>query len=94
MWRPALAGSLSRYNDGVHWTAEHIARVVDAGKSETVFLKERLPVLTVYWTVSVGVSGEVRFARDVCGRDAAVPRALGATCPEPCRTPPVPSVGR
>ncbi|PYR91218.1 MAG: hypothetical protein DMF84_18115 [Acidobacteria bacterium] len=58
----------------------------DAGKSETVFLKEPLPVLIVYWTISVGASGDVRFARDVYGRDAAVMRALGAA--------PVPSVIR
>jgi murein L,D-transpeptidase YcbB/YkuD len=68
------------------WTPEKIAAVVDAGKSETVFLKHPLPVLIVYWTVSVGASGDLHFARDVYGRDAAVLRALGAA--------PVPSVIR
>ena len=35
-----------------------------------------LPVLIVYWTVSVGASGDPRFARDVYGQDARVLRAL------------------
>jgi murein L,D-transpeptidase YcbB/YkuD len=41
-----------------------------------VFLKQPLPVLIVYWTVSVGASGDVHFARDVYARDAAVLRGL------------------
>lgn len=60
------------------WTPERIERVVAAGKSETVFLKQPLPVLIVYWTVSVGASGDVHFARDVYGRDPAVLRGLNA----------------
>lgn len=47
-----------------------------AGTTETVFLDTPLPVLIVYWTVSVGATGELRFARDVYGRDAAVLRGL------------------
>ena len=50
--------------------------MVSAGTTETVYLKEPLPVLIVYWTVSVGASGELRFARDVYGRDGPVIRAL------------------
>ena len=59
------------------WDAEKIQQVVDSGKTETVFLTEPLPVLIVYWTVSVGVSGELRFARDVYNLDRAVLKALG-----------------
>jgi murein L,D-transpeptidase YcbB/YkuD len=58
------------------WTVEQIQRTVDAGASETVFLEQPLPVLIVYWTVSVGASGELRFARDVYGRDPRLLRAL------------------
>ena len=58
------------------WTKERIQAVVDAGTSETVFLKQPLPVLIVYWTVSVGASGELRFARDVYDLDAGVLRVL------------------
>jgi murein L,D-transpeptidase YcbB/YkuD len=43
-----------------------------------VFLEEPLSVLIVYWTVSVGASGELRFARDVYDLDAPVLRALDA----------------
>ncbi len=58
------------------WNAERIAQVVDAGASETVVLEKPLPVLIVYWTVSVGASGDLRIARDVYGHDARLIRAL------------------
>jgi murein L,D-transpeptidase YcbB/YkuD len=60
------------------WTPERIQQVLDAGRSETVFLNQPLQVLIVYWTVSVGATGEVRFARDVYNRDPRVLRALAA----------------
>jgi murein L,D-transpeptidase YcbB/YkuD len=60
------------------WDRARVQRTVDAGKTETVFLTQPLPVLIVYWTVSVGASGELRYARDVYGLDAAVLRALNA----------------
>ena len=56
---------------------EQIQQVVDAGKTETVYLKNPLQVLIVYWTVSVGASGELRYARDVYGLDPVLLRALG-----------------
>jgi murein L,D-transpeptidase YcbB/YkuD len=59
------------------WTADRIAQTIDRGVTETVFLERPLPVLIVYWTASVGASGQLRFARDVYNRDAAVLRALG-----------------
>ena len=49
-----------------------------ARRPETVFLKQPLPVLIVYWTVSVGASGELRYARDVYNLDGVVLRALNA----------------
>jgi murein L,D-transpeptidase YcbB/YkuD len=59
------------------WTMDQIQQTVESGKSETVFLKEPLPVLIVYWTVSVGATGELRFARDVYQQDPPLLRALG-----------------
>ncbi len=59
------------------WTAEKIQKVVDAGGSETVVLERPLPVLIVYWTVSVGASGDLRVARDVYLHDPPLIRALG-----------------
>lgn len=58
------------------WTRERIDQVVAQGKSETVVLRESLPVLIVYWTASVGASGDLRFARDVYTLDPAVLHAL------------------
>jgi murein L,D-transpeptidase YcbB/YkuD len=61
------------------WTGEKIQQVVDEGKTLTVFLKTPIPVLIVYWTVSVGAaSQELRYARDVYNLDPAVLRALNA----------------
>ncbi len=88
-----LAATLLRDQDD--WTPDKITTVVDSGKPETVFLKKPLPVLIVYWTMSVGASGDVHVARDVYGRDPAVLRALTtAACPEPCRMAAVPSTLR
>jgi L,D-transpeptidase YcbB len=60
------------------WSADKITQTVDRGRSETVLLKDPVPVLIVYWTVSVGASGDLRFARDVYSRDAPLLRALNA----------------
>jgi murein L,D-transpeptidase YcbB/YkuD len=62
--------------DGQGWTTKRIDGVINSGRSETVFLKEPLPVLIVYWTVSVGVTGQPRYARDVYNRDGALIKAL------------------
>jgi murein L,D-transpeptidase YcbB/YkuD len=58
------------------WTSARIQQVVDGERTQTVFLKHPLPVLIVYWTVSVGVSRELHYARDVYTLDGAVLRAL------------------
>ena len=43
---------------------------------QTVFLKTPVPVVIVYWTVSVGASGELRFAKDVYNLDRPLLLAL------------------
>ena len=53
--------------------------MVDSLEQETVFLDTPLPVLIVYWTVSVGATGELRYAKDVYDLDPAVLRALGSS---------------
>lgn len=58
------------------WTPERIQSVIDGGTTETVFLEAPLPVLIVYWTASVGATGQLRFARDVYNRDAKLRRAM------------------
>jgi len=64
-----------------NWTPARIQEVVASQESHTVFLTTPLPVLIVYWTASVGASGELRFATDVYTLDPAVLRALGDTQP-------------
>jgi murein L,D-transpeptidase YcbB/YkuD len=59
------------------WTRTRIQETVDSEESKTVFLTTPLSVVIVYWTVSVGASGELRFAKDVYSLDPAVLRALG-----------------
>ena len=64
-----------------NWNPTRIQETVDSAQSQTVFLSTPLPVLIVYWTVSVGAAGELRFAKDVYSLDPAVLRALGDTQP-------------
>ena len=58
------------------WTRERVQGVIDGGNSQTVLLKAPMPVLIVYWTVSVGADGDLHFARDVYNLDASVLRGL------------------
>ncbi len=64
--------------EGSEWTREKIQQAVDAGKTQTLLLAEPLPVVIVYWTVSIGASGQVRFAKDVYAYDPLLARALDA----------------
>jgi L,D-transpeptidase YcbB len=59
------------------WTAEKIKTALDSKQSQTIFLETPMQVLIVYWTASVGATGEIRYAKDVYGLDPAVVRALG-----------------
>lgn len=65
-------------DDQAEWNAEKIAATVDAGETKTVFLSEPLPVLLLYWTLSVEDEGQARFLQDVYERDPAVLDALNA----------------
>ena len=60
------------------WTREKIQEVLESGKTENVNLEHPLPVLIVYWTVSVGTSGEVRYTQDYYNLDSPVLAALNA----------------
>lgn len=52
------------------WDAARIDREVASKSSRTVTLGETIPVLIVYWTVSVGATGSVRFGSDFYALDA------------------------
>lgn len=58
------------------WTPERVQEALDSKQQTTVNLDTPLQVLIVYWTASVGATGEVRFAKDVYNLDAAVLRQL------------------
>jgi L,D-transpeptidase YcbB len=60
------------------WTRDKIKSAVATGETRTVKLHDPIPVLIVYWTVSVGVgaSGEIRYARDVYKLDGPLLAAL------------------
>jgi len=60
------------------WTPEKINEVLESGSTENVELAHPVPVLIVYWTVSVGVSGEIRYMRDIYSLDPPVLAALNA----------------
>jgi murein L,D-transpeptidase YcbB/YkuD len=67
--------------DNATWTPTKIQETLDSKQSQTIFLDTPLQVLIVYWTASVGATGEVRFAKDVYNLDLAVLRQLGSGSP-------------
>ena len=58
------------------WDSGKIDRALASGTTENVELAHPLPVLIVYWTVSVGASGEIRYMRDVYDQDQPLFAAL------------------
>jgi murein L,D-transpeptidase YcbB/YkuD len=58
------------------WNDAKIQSALEAGKTQYVNLEDPLPIVIVYWTVSVGATGEVRYARDIYGFDAPLVAAL------------------
>ena len=58
------------------WTQGKIDQALEGGTTENVELTHPLPVLIIYWTVSVGASGEIRYMRDIYDLDASVLAAL------------------
>jgi murein L,D-transpeptidase YcbB/YkuD len=64
--------------DDPEWDDEAIQSVIDSKQTRTVYLKEPLPVLILYWTLNVvNADGEPRFLPDVYDRDGAILEALG-----------------
>jgi murein L,D-transpeptidase YcbB/YkuD len=76
-----LAEILLRGQDG--WDANRIDQVVATGETQNVALEHRIPVLIVYWTVTVGASGETRFADDIYDLDPPLLAALSRRQPTP-----------
>ena len=61
------------------WDDASIQNVVDSSETKTVYLKEPLPVLVLYWTVNpITKKGAPEFLADVYDRDDQVLSALEA----------------
>jgi murein L,D-transpeptidase YcbB/YkuD len=58
------------------WNLDALKKQVASKKSETVYLDDPVPVMLLYWTVSVSKGGPVEFIPDIYQRDAGVLRAL------------------
>jgi murein L,D-transpeptidase YcbB/YkuD len=63
-------------NDEAQWNRKAIDRIIGSGKTRTVSLQERVPVLLLYWTAWVGPEGHVHFVHDLYDRDKLVQRGL------------------
>jgi len=63
-------------NNPEKWSRATISGVIESGETQTIFLPETVPVFLLYWTVNVEKQGEIRFKKDLYGRDAAVLKAL------------------
>jgi len=59
-----------------HWDATKIEQSIASDSTHNVGLEHPLPILIVYWTVSVGAAGEVRYANDIYDLDPPLLAAL------------------
>jgi murein L,D-transpeptidase YcbB/YkuD len=63
-------------DDSVSFNQMAIQRIVQARNSRTVFLREPLDVLILYWTASINREGQVYFNKDIYQRDPELLREL------------------
>jgi murein L,D-transpeptidase YcbB/YkuD len=64
--------------DPVNWSQAQIVAAVDSRQTQTVRLKNPVPVLLMYWTADTNQDGNIRFKPDIYQRDQAVLEALNA----------------
>ena len=65
-------------NDQSRWHPENIKKAVESGKTRTIFLPRKIPVMFLYVTVLAEPNGMVYFRDDVYSRDDAVIKGLNA----------------
>jgi murein L,D-transpeptidase YcbB/YkuD len=70
-----LAQSLLAGQDG--WSDSRIQDAIATDQTQNVNLAHPIPVVIVYWTVSVGANGEIRYMKDIYDLDPKVLQALG-----------------
>jgi murein L,D-transpeptidase YcbB/YkuD len=61
------------------WNLDALKKKVASKKSETIYLDDPVPVMLLYWTVTVSKGGPVEFIPDIYRRDPTVLRALKKT---------------
>jgi murein L,D-transpeptidase YcbB/YkuD len=71
-----LAEILLHGQDG--WDHAKIEQTLASGETQNIALERKPYVLIVYWTVTVGASGEVRYADDVYNLDQPLLNALSS----------------
>jgi murein L,D-transpeptidase YcbB/YkuD len=63
-------------DDPQRWSKAALLKAADTGKTQTINLEHRLPVLIAYWTAGVSQDGKAFFYDDVYNRDPAELKAL------------------
>lgn len=65
-----------RLADDPAWSKAAVLEAVETGRTRTLNLKGRVPVMLVYWTAAVAPDGRTWFYEDIYGRDAKELAAL------------------
>jgi L,D-transpeptidase YcbB len=63
------------------WPIERRSRILDAGETKTVWLRQSVPVHLTYQTVHFDEAGKIHFLEDIYGRDGAFVSALAKRLP-------------
>ncbi len=63
-------------DDPAQWNREELDRAIDTLKTQTVMLREPVPLLLAYWTVDLHEDGRVGFRPDIYRRDPPLLAAL------------------
>ena len=58
------------------WTTEKIDQIIESRKTTTIRLKEKVPILILYWTAGIGFNKNFYFKPDVYNRDRVLIDAL------------------
>ena len=63
-------------DDPGRWNQASFDRQLESGKIKTIYTKDKMPVLIMYWTAEAGLDGRIRFFKDVYERDERLLKAL------------------
>jgi len=84
-----LALALALLDDPARWSEQTLGEAIASGETRSVFVRQQVPVMLLYWTAIADEDGVVEFHADLYGRDALVLKGLDApfrlSLPEPER---------